>query len=241
MTEPLDLLAVFAHPDDTELLCGGALARSADRGERVGILDLTRGEMASRGTPEVRAREAEEAAEILGAVVRRNAGLPDGSLVADLEARATVATWFRELRPRVVVTHWTRGRHPDHREAARLVRDAAFLSGLRNAPLEGEPFRPFKVVHATAFREDAPAPSFVVDVTDQMERKVRALSCYESQFQGVSGIGEVFPGGDRPLVDQVRVHMAYWGSRIRAAYGEPFWTPEAVEAAALGSLGVSSF
>ena len=241
MTEPLDLLAVFAHPDDAELLCGGALARSADRGERVGILDLTRGEMASRGTPEARAREAEEAAGILGAAVRRNAGLPDGSLVADLDARATLAAWFRELKPRVVVTHWSRGRHPDHGEAARLVRDAAFLSGLRNAPLEGEPFRPFKVVHATAFREDAPAPSFVVDVTDQMERKLQALSCYESQFQGVRGIGEVFPGGDRPLMDQVRVHMAYWGSRIRTAYGEPFWTPEAVEAASLGALGVASF
>jgi N-acetylglucosamine malate deacetylase 1 len=241
MTEPLDLLAVFAHPDDAELLCGGALARSHDRGERVGILDLTRGEMASRGTPEARAREAEEAARILGAVVRRNAGLPDGSLVADLEARATLATHLRELRPRVVVTHWTRGRHPDHRAAARLVRDAAFLSGLKNAPLGGEPFRPFKVVHATAFREDAPQPSFVVDVTDQMERKVQALLRYESQFKGVKGIGEVFPGGDRPLMDQVRAHMAYWGSRIRTAYGEPFWTPEAVEADSLGALGVSGF
>lgn len=241
MTEPLDVLAVFAHPDDAELLCGGSLARSAERGERVGILDLTRGEMASRGTADIRAREAEEAARVLGAAVRRNASLPDGSLRASLEAREVVAGLLRELRPRIVVTHWLEGRHPDHREAARLVLDASFLAGLRNAPLDGDPHRPWKVVHAIAFREDAPPPTFVVDITDQAEIKIRALECYASQFEGAHGIGEVYPAGDRPLMDQVRAHMAYWGSRIRVGYGEPFWTRETLAADSLGSLEVSTF
>lgn len=237
----LDVLGVFAHPDDAELLCGGALARSAERGERVGILDLTRGEMGSRGTAEIRAREAEEAARELGISVRLNAELPDGALEADRAARERVATLLRELRPRIVVTHWLRGRHPDHREAARLVRDAAFLAGLGNAPLAGEAFRPFKVVYATLFREDAPAPSFVVDVTEQADRKIRALECYASQFGGARGMGEVFPAGDRPIMDQVRAHLAYWGSRIRTEYAEPFWTVEAVAMETLGGAGVSTF
>jgi len=98
-----------------------------------------------------------------------------------------------------------------------------------------------KVVHALAFREDAPPPTFVVDVTEQAERKIQALECHASQFEGAYGIGEVFPGGDRPLMDQVRAHMAYWGSRIRVRYGEPFWTREALSADSLGTLGVSTF
>jgi N-acetylglucosamine malate deacetylase 1 len=241
VTEPLDVLAVFAHPDDAELLCGGALARSVDLGERVGILDLTAGEMGSRGTAEIRAREGTEAARILGVPLRTSAGLPDGALEPSLEARAVVAACFRELRPRVVVTHWLEGRHPDHRAAARLVLDGAFMAGLRNAPVEGDPFRPHKVVHAIAFREDAPPPSFVVDITHQMDRKIQALECFQSQFQGARAAGEVFPGGDRPLMEQVRTHMGWWGSRIRTAYGEPFWCREAVEMESLGGLGVSTF
>lgn len=242
MTDGLDVLAVFAHPDDAELLCGGSLARSVERGERVGILDLTRGETGSRGTPEIRAREAEEAARILGVEVRRNAGLPDAAVENTPETRRELAAHFRALRPRVVVTHhWGEGRHPDHGAAARLVVDAAFLAGLRNAPVDGEPFRPFKVVHAPAFREDAPPPSFVMDVTDQVDRKLRAVEAYASQFEGVAGVGEVFPGGDRPLVDQLRAHMAYWGSRIRVPYGEPFWTRETLTVESLGSLPVSTF
>jgi N-acetylglucosamine malate deacetylase 1 len=241
VSEPLDVLAVFAHPDDAELLCGGSLARSVDLGERVGILDLTAGELGSKGTPEIRAREAEEAARVLGIPVRTCAGLPDGALEPSLEARVVVAAFLREFRPRVVVTHWIEGRHPDHRAAARLVLDGAFMAGLRNAPVDGAPFRPHKVIHAIAFREDAPPPSFVVDVSDQMDRKIRAMECFGSQFTGARAAGEVYPGGDRPLMEQVRAHLAGWGSRIRTAYGEPFWSREAVEAKSLGGLGVATF
>jgi bacillithiol biosynthesis deacetylase BshB1 len=238
--EPLDLLAIFAHPDDAELLAGGSLARSVDRGERVGILDLTAGEMGSRGTAEIRAREAAAAAEVLGVALRRNAGFPDAGLHDSHDSRRRLAGIIRELRPSVVVTHWMEGRHPDHVAAARLVLSASFFAGLKKFDAAGEAFRPKKVVHATLYREDTPNPSFVVDVTDQMDRKLRALACYGSQFEGVKAAGEMM-GGNRPFADQVQAHLAYWGARIRVAYGEPFWTRETLAADSLGKLAVSTF
>lgn len=241
MIEPLDVLAVMAHPDDAELLCGGSLLKSADAGERTGILDLTRGEAGSRGSAAIRAEEAERAAGILGLAERRNAGLTDSALANTHAARRRVATIIRELRPRVVITHWSQGRHPDHRVAAELVWDACFLAGLKNFDAGGEPHRPFKFVHATAFREDADPPTFVVDVSAQADRKIAAMLAYQSQFEGATGAGESYPGGDRTLVDQARAVMARDGSRIRAAYGEPFRTRETLTWETLGTLPVSSF
>lgn len=239
--EPLDLLAVFAHPDDAELLCGGSLARSADAGERVGILDLSRGEMASRGTVEARERESARAARIMGVAVRENAEFPDGAIEDSVEARRILAGWFRELRPRVVVTHWIESRHPDHRATAALVYAAGFLSGLKNLDAPGRPHRPEKIVHAIGFREDAPRPTFVIDITEQMDRKLEAVAAFESQFAGNRAAGEVLPGGERPLLEQIRVQCGHYGSLIRAEYGEPFWTRETMEASSLGSVGVSSY
>ena len=237
---PLDVLAVFAHPDDAELVCGATLAKSVDAGERVGILDLTAGEMGSQGTPELRARESAQAASILGVTLRRCLGLPDSRLENTHEVRAAVAAVLRELRPRVVVTHWKVGRHRDHRLACEIVRDACFLAALRKLDAPGEPFRPQKLVYATAFREDADPPSFVVDVTAQMDRKIQALAAYASQFTDKTQAGEVFPGGDRPLLDQIRARAASDGSRVRAAYGEPFRVDETMAVATLGALDVSS-
>jgi len=231
----------MAHPDDAELLCGGALLKSSRAGQRVGVVDLTAGEMGSQGSPEIRAREAARAAEILGLAVRRCAGLPDSKLVNDEAARLRVVALLRELRPRVVVTHWKVGRHRDHRIAAELVRDACFLTGLKKLPAEGAPFRPLKLVYATAFREDGEPPDFVVDVTADIDGKLEALAAYSSQFEGAVQAGEVFPGDDRPLPEQIRVQMAHYGSLIRSAYGEPFRIDEAMEVDTLGELGVSSF
>lgn len=239
--EPLDILAVVAHPDDAELICGGSLIKSAAMGRRTGVLDLTRGETGSRGTPETRALEAERAAELLGLAVRRNAGLPDSRLANTHEARSRVAALLRELRPRILVTHWLNGRHPDHRAAAELTYDAAFLAGLKNFDAPGDPFRPFKVVHALSFREDAEKPTFVVDITAEMDRKLEAIRAYGSQFGSVSGAGEVFPGGDRSFEDQIRAQGARAGSLIRAGYGEPFWTRETMTVASLDELAVSTF
>jgi len=241
MSYGLEVLAIMAHPDDAELLCGGTLAKSVDAGERVGIVDLTAGEMGSRGTPESRGREAAAAAKKLGVAVRRCAGLPDSLLVNDHPTRSAVVALLRELRPRVVVTHWKVGRHRDHRIASELVRDACFLSALKRLDAQGEPFRPLKLVYATAFREDADPPSFVVDVTAQMDRKLAAIAAYRSQFGGKTQAGEVFPGGDRSLLDQVLAQCAHYGSRIRVAYGEPFRVDEALEVTTLGGLEVSSF
>ena len=241
MSDPLDVLAIMAHPDDAEIFCGGSLIKSADAGQRTGVLDLTAGEMGSSGTRESRAREAAAAAEVMGLAVRRCAELPDAALCNDVNSRNVVAGIIRALRPRVIVTHWTRGRHPDHRAAAELVRDASFLAGLRKLPAESKPHRPEKVVYALAFREDPVKPTFVVDITDQMDRKIEALSAYGTQFHGKSGIGEVFPAGDRPLFAQIRSVHATYGSLIRCGYAEPFWTEETVEAETLADLTVPTF
>jgi bacillithiol biosynthesis deacetylase BshB1 len=241
MSYGLEVLAIMAHPDDAELLCGGTLAKSVDAGERVGIVDLTGGEMGSQGTPEVRGREAAAAAKKLGVTVRRCAGLPDSLLVNDHPTRLAMVALLRELRPRVVVTHWKVGRHRDHRIASELVHDACFLSALKRLDAPGEPFRPLKLIYATAFREDADPPSFVVDITAQMDRKLAAIAAYRSQFDSKTQAGEVFPGGDRPLLDQVLAQCAHYGSRIRVAYGEPFRVDEALEVTTLGGLEVSSF
>ena len=241
MIESLDVLAVMAHPDDAELLCGGALAASADRGERVGILSLTDGGKGSSGSAEERDQEAARAGEILGITVRACAGLPDAELLHSAETRQVVVEQLRSLRPRVVVTHWTAARHPDHRITAELVTDACFLAGLTRFPAEGRPHRPFKLAYATAFREDADPPTLVIDVTLQMERKLQAIAAYRTQFEGKSGVGEVFPGGDRPMLEQVRAACARYGSLARVAYGEPFRTREAVLLESLGTLPVSTF
>lgn len=239
--DPLDILAVMAHPDDAELLCGGALIKSASRGRRVGVLDLSAGEMGSSGSAQIRAREAAAAAAQMGLAERRCAELPDSALCNDDESRHVVARHLKALRPRVVVTHWKVGRHRDHRIASELVRDACYLSGLKNLDVEGEPFRPEKLVYATAFREDADPPDFVVDISEQIDRKLDVLSLYTSQFDGVSQAGEVFPGGDRELLAQVRVKSAHYGSLIRVRYGEPFRVDEAIALEELTSLTVSTF
>ena len=241
MNPPLDVLAIMAHPDDAELLCGGALAASADRGERVGILSLTDGGLGTRGSAAERVREAARAGEILGIRVRAQAGLPDAGLANDAATRRVVVEQLRALRPRVVVTHWTAGRHPDHRIAAELVSDACFLAGLTRFPADGTPHRPFKLAYATAFREDADPPTFVIDVTRQMERKLEAIAAYATQFAGQTGVGEVFPGGDRPVLEQVRAACARYGSLVRVGYGEPFRTRETLLQESLGTLPVASF
>lgn len=241
MSEPLDVLAVMAHPDDAELLCGGTLIRGADEGLRTGVVDLTAGEAGTHGTAEIRAREAERAADVMGLVERRSAALPDAGLTNDFGSRQVVVALLRELRPRIVLTHWIRSRHPDHRAAAELVYDGAYLAGLAQFEAPGSPFRPHKVVHALTFREDAVKPTFVVDVSEAMDRKMEALDCYASQFEDKSQAGEVFPGGERPLFEQIRAQMARYGSLIRVAYGEPFWTRETMAVGSLAELGVSTF
>jgi N-acetylglucosamine malate deacetylase 1 len=241
MTQPLDILALVAHPDDAELICGGSLIHAAEAGRRTGVLNLTAGEAGSAGDAGTREAEAERAAAILGLAVRRSAGLSDGALENTLAARHHVAAILRELRPDTLVLMWPEGRHPDHRAASQLGYDAAFIAGLRRAPVDGEPFRPRKVVYAMSYREHAPKPTFVVDITAQMDRKLDAIFAYGSQFAGKKALGEVYPGGDRDMREQLRVHAAYYGGLIRTGYGEPFWTRETMAVDDLAGLAVASF
>ncbi len=236
---PVDLLAIMAHPDDAELICGGTLARAAEHGHRVGIVDLTRGELGSRGTPELRAKEAAHAAEILGVAERRNAGLRDGHLANDDASRRVVVELLRAMRPRTVILQYITGRHPDHRIASELIRDASFLAGLRNYPADGEKFRPDKLCYALSFREDVVKPTFVVDISAQFEKKLRAVACFASQFEGVRQAGELFPTG-QPFADLIATQNGHYGSLIRARYGEPYWTPEAMAVDDVVTLGVAS-
>jgi N-acetylglucosamine malate deacetylase 1 len=236
----VDLLAIAAHRDDVELLCGGTLARAAAMGHRTGILDLTAGEMGTDGSADLRGEEAEAAARVLGVTARRNAGLPDAGLENTGETRKHVAAYVRAFRPRVVILPFTHGRHPDHRIASQLGYDACFLAGLKKLDVPGEPHRPEKLLYALAFREDPVKPSFVVDVTDFIEQKMEAVGCYDSQFTGKTWGGEVFPGGDRPFYDQVRMHAARYGALIRRAYGEPFYVAETMEVDDVVNLTVRS-
>jgi N-acetylglucosamine malate deacetylase 1 len=237
----VDLLAIMAHPDDAELLCGGTLALASDQGYRTGILDLTGGEAGTWGSADQRAGEAERAGGILGLAARRSANLPDSALVDSIEARLAVARWIRILRPRTVILHWPEGRHPDHRVASRLGYDASFVAGLRRVPLEGEPHRPAKVLYAQAYREDAGAPSFVVDITSTIDRKLDAIFAYGSQFAGRSAMGEVFGGGERGLREQLLAHAAHYGSLIRRPYGEPFLMRETHRIDDIVDFAVHSF
>jgi bacillithiol biosynthesis deacetylase BshB1 len=221
-----DILAIMAHPDDAELLCGGLLIRSADLDRSTAVLDLTGGERGSAGSADLRREEAANATRILGLATRANAGLPDGELENTHAARLVVAGHIRQIRPRVVILHWPDGRHPDHRVASELGRDACFVAGLRRAPIDGDPHRPFKVIYCFSYREEPLQPSFVVDITDQIDRKIDAIRAYGSQFDGKPAVGDVFGGGDRELYEQVRIQAAHYGSLIRRPYGEPYWMKE---------------
>lgn len=236
---PIDVLAIGCHPDDVELTCGGTLLRAADQGYRTAILDLTRGEMGSKGSRDIRAEEATRAAEILGVVTRENAALPDTGIFNTQESRERVVELLRNLRPRVVILPYFRGRHPDHRVGSELARDACFLAGLKNYG-RGPARRPDKVIYTTSFREDAGKPTFVVDVTEQFDRKMAAIRCYGSQFDDAITAGEAFPTG-QPFYDLVETQNRHYGSLIRRGYGEPFVTEETVEVEDLVELGVSSF
>jgi bacillithiol biosynthesis deacetylase BshB1 len=236
----IDLLAVAAHRDDVELTCGGTLAKAARAGRRTGILDLTRGEMGTRGSADLRAAEAEAAAKVLGVSVRETLGLPDAGIVNEPSTREALARVIRRLRPKIVIAPALEGRHPDHRVAAQLVRDACFVAGLAKVAPELPKHRPLKVLHCLAYRQDYVRPTFVVDVSEVFEQKMEAIRCFHSQFDGVIQAGEVYPNGE-PLEDVVRHYSAYYGTLIRRPHGEPFFTTEMVLVDDVLDLEVSTF
>jgi N-acetylglucosamine malate deacetylase 1 len=237
---PVDVLAIAAHRDDVELTCGGALLRAVQFGRRTAVLDLTAGEMGTRGNAEIREAEAAAAAAVLGLAARENLGLPDAGITNTPETRAQVARAIRRFTPRVVIAPAPDGRHPDHRVTSELVRDACFLAGLAKVAPDVPRHRPFKVIYCVSFREDWAKPTFVVDITDVFEKKLEAVACYGSQFAKATQAGEVYPNGD-PLPDVVRHQAAHYGSLIRRRYGEPFITQETMRADDVAALDVSTF
>jgi bacillithiol biosynthesis deacetylase BshB1 len=215
----VDLVVFAAHPDDAELSTGGLLLVAASRGWRTGIVDLTRGELGTLGTPEIRAREAEAAARVLGLSVRRNLGLPDGRLHDCDEFRLEIVRAVRELRPRLVIAPPRQDHHPDHMAAAELVRQSFYLTGIAKYCPELPPWRPRGLFHYAG--GNAIAPTLVVDVSAVIEKRREAIRCYASQFQSL-------PAGAPPRIaapfflDSVDGHLRHFGSRIGVPFGEGY-------------------
>ena len=236
---PIDILAIAAHRDDVELTCAGTLIKAVDQGHRTAILDLTAGETGTRGSADLRASEAEAAAAILGVSERRNAELPDAHLANDESSRRIVVEAIRHFAPRVVILPFPVGRHPDHRIASELGRDACFLAGLAKYPAAGQPHKPFKILYALSYREDPLKATFMVDISAQFERKMAAIRCYASQFDAAISAGEIFPTG-QDLYSRIEHQNGHYGSQIRTRYAEPFYTHETVAVEDVVMLGVQS-
>jgi bacillithiol biosynthesis deacetylase BshB1 len=236
----VDVLAIAAHRDDIELSCGGTLVRAAALGRTTAVIDLTAGELGTRGSAEVRAEEASRAAGVLGLSARENLGLPDAGVMNTPETRIMLAVAIRRFAPSVVIAPSLSGRHPDHSVTAQLVRDACFIAGLKKIAPETPVHRPLKVIHCLAYREDNVKPTFVVDISDAFEQKLEAVRCYSSQFDGATQGGEVYPNGES-LYEIVRHQAAHYGSLIRCRYGEPFFTTETMRVDDIATLEVSTF
>ena len=224
--EHVDLLAIGAHPDDVELTSGGTLLKMIDAGYSAGILDLTQGEMGTRGTPELRSQEAEAARRVIGATFRENLNLGDSRLTASIENRMKVAQAIRDSRPRTVILPYWDGRHPDHTAAATLGYEACFAAGLKNGALRGEPYRPNKILYSTIYWDVT--PSFTVDITGFVDRKLEAIHCFQSQFEGdMSEVTKVYPAWAR-LVDRIQTQCRFYGHQMGVEYAEPYVVKEVV-------------
>jgi N-acetylglucosamine malate deacetylase 1 len=234
----LDVLAIAAHPDDIEQTCGGALLRMASQGYLTGALDLTAGEMGTRGTPEIRIAESCDAARILRLSFRENLRMPDARLENNVALRMTLAGVIRRLRPRTVILPYWEARHPDHYAAAALGFEASFLAGLARLDPDSPPHRPFKILYASLY---APVPpSFVVDITPYFDRRMESLFAYRSQYGGQPQGSDLFPGHDE-ILDRHRSIARYYGNLIGARYGEPFVVKETIRVDDLVEMGVRSF
>ena len=229
-TSSLDVLAIAAHRDDVEQTCGGTLLKMAQHGRRTGILDLTQGEMGTRGTAEERAREAEEAAKILRVSWRNALDIPDGRVENTWENRLKVARVIRVQRPRVVILPYWKGRHPDHYTAATLGYEACFLAGLAkldvSANAEGAnlaPHRPFKIIYATLYYDVR--PTFVVDISELFETRFQALMAYKSQFSDQEAGKDLFPARDE-IRARTEAMARFYGLLGGVTYAEPFLQKE---------------
>jgi bacillithiol biosynthesis deacetylase BshB1 len=225
---PLDVLAIAAHRDDVEQTCGGTLLKMAQHGRRTGILDLTQGEMGTRGTAEDRAQEAAEAAKILRVSWRQALDIPDGRVENTFENRLKVARVIREQRPRVVILPYWKGRHPDHYTASALGYEACFLAGLAKLDFGADtgatkPHRPFKIIYATLYYDVR--PTFVVDITELFEARFQALMAYKSQFSDQEAGKDLFPA-QAEIRARIEAMARFYGLLGGVTYAEPFLQKE---------------
>jgi bacillithiol biosynthesis deacetylase BshB1 len=227
----LDILIIAPHPDDAELGMGGAILKLKQDGRRVGVLDLTSGEPTPHGSPETRARETEAATKILGLEWRENLGLANRSLEATVENRAMLAGVIRQQRPRWLFAPYWVDAHPDHVAATQLVDAARFWAKLSKTDLPGAPCHPERIYNYYCVHlKQAAQPAFVLDISDEWERKLAAIRCYESQF--ITGRPAVPP----TFLDQLREEAAYWGKTIGVRYGEPFHCREPIGMTSMAGL-----
>jgi len=217
-----DALAVGAHPDDVEVGIGALVHKLTTGGCTTAILDLTRGEMGSRGSVEERKVEAAAAAETLGVATRLNAGLPDGGLRNCPEQQRPIIEAIRRVRPRTLFVPMSEDRHPDHHAAHRLVRDAAYFAGLIRIETDAPPHRPERIYFYRVYGENA-APQLIVNVADHFEAKMAALRCFRSQFYNPEYDGPETFIATRAFLESIRTRAAWFGSRIGAAYGEALY------------------
>ena len=240
----VDILAIAAHRDDVEQTCGGTLLKMAEHGHRTGILDLTRGEMGTRGTAADREREASDAARILKVSWRTALDIPDGRVENTYENRIKVARVVRELKPRVVILPYWHGRHPDHYTCSTLSYEACFLAGLAKLEITSletgaslGPHRPFKIVYATLYYDIR--PSFVVDITAQFEARLQSIYAYKSQFTDQDAGRNDFPAHEE-IRARVEAMARYYGMLAGVTYAEPFLQKEVGLVEDLTALPVKS-
>ena len=216
-----DVLVIGAHPDDVEIGMGGTIASSIEQGHRVTILDLTDGEPTPMGSPERRRAEAETAARVLGVARRITLPLPNRYLADTVENRFAVAEVIRDVRPDVVFLPYGVDAHPDHVAAERLGEAARFYAKLTKTEMRGDPHYPRRILHffCTHYRLHV-NPACVLDISDQIERKLEAVACYRSQFNEERG--------NTGVLEAIRTVAGYWGTRIRRPYGEPFASKETI-------------
>jgi bacillithiol biosynthesis deacetylase BshB1 len=224
----VDILAIFAHPDDLELTVGGTMLKMKSLGYRTGAVDVTRGEMGTRGTVEGRAKEADDAAKILKLDVRENLGLADGRVFVDDGSRTKLVRVLRRLKPRVILTHQLGDPHPDHDHIAQLVRESARLSSMRNYDAEsgGEKIAVPSVVHNIFSRRAE--PSFIVDISAFLKEKMDAIRAHRSQFYDPDSSEPETRLTSKGFLDELENRSRYFGSLIGVDAGEPFFVREAL-------------
>lgn len=223
----LDILAIGAHPDDVELGIGGILSKMVHRGLKVGIADLTQGEMGSRGTTEERRQESKDAGNILGITIRDNLCLKDSEIQNTPEQRLSVIKIIRRYRPKIILATMSDDKHPDHHNAHFLVREANYLSGLYKIESDSEPYRCSTLLYYYPYYE-VKQPSFIIDISDYYEKKIESLKAHRSQFFNPEYSGnKTFISSER-FWNSIRDRCAYWGSRINVPYAETLFAIEPI-------------